>query len=337
MPNSCSPNKVVHDNTFQVYVDQNGDFYPDNWVFDYKPQPKNAGGKNGAYSLTTIAAFPYSPDYLTENLQDAKLNTLKSISEKFNSKDRVFIFVHGFNNNKEKADTAYNTLEKQIDFKPEDGLIKFYWDGLYTKQSIGALKIWKKACGYSQLAGERGLRSILNQFNNKEIIIISHSRGASVVLSALSDGPYQQSFIENTREYHNVSVHQQPRLSENNNTIKLLMLAPAVGYVDFREIDYYTNSPNSYRQFSDQIKSIHLTVNKNDNILKKYIKVLSDKHNPTDLGYNISTFENLSPNYPRMSMTSFDSLKSHDFNKYIKDDRFLPMLNKVLNSNNSSL
>ena len=322
IPNNQTPNETLSSNSYKVFVDQNGDFYPDRWESKYGEHPKNATKKNGAYSLNTLAIR----QNLTKDLSSFRIETLDEIKEKFINNDRIFILIHGYNNSENEADLGFETIKSKIDFQKKDGIIEFYWDGLVAEGPIGSFDIWFNATGYSQLAGERALRPILNLFSNKNIVLISHSRGASVLLSGLSDPPYKKKFADQTFELHEIKVQNGPALAENNNSIQAIMLAPALGQVDFRTPEYYTSDSGSFRVFSNQLDNIHITVNRDDKILKKYVKALSSKYNPTDLGYNIGVFELLKQSYSIMSMTDFNGLNSHSFIDYANDKRFLEIL-----------
>ena len=322
IPNNQTPNEPISEKSYKVFVDQNGDFYPDDWEKTYGEHPKNAAGRKGAYSLNILA----KRQNLTKNLTSFKSETLKEIKEKFVNSKRIYILIHGFNNSQSKADSSFTSIQNKINFQPNEGVIKFYWDGLVADGPIESFDIWFNATGYSQLAGERALRPIINLFDHKEIILISHSRGGSVLLSALSDPPYDKDFAEDTFKFHDIKVHNQPKLYENNNIINAILLAPALGQVDFREPDYNKRNMTPFRNFSNQVNNIHITVNKDDKILKKYIKVLSSKANPTDLGYNINVFNLLKKSYPKMSMSNFNGLNSHSFIDYVNDSKFLRIL-----------
>ena len=53
VPTSQNPNNFIQPNTTSSFVDQNGNFYPDNWLKTYGNPPKNAGRRD--YSLMKIA------------------------------------------------------------------------------------------------------------------------------------------------------------------------------------------------------------------------------------------------------------------------------------------
>lgn len=301
---------------FESWVDQNGTFYPNNWRSNFgKPN------RNGAHSLQTIARE--SKDLQSE-IEKAEISTQKSFSGFLKDKKRLFVLIHGFNNNEREAKQAYKKIEQQIAFTPSDGVLEFYWDGLVSKLP---LKIWFNATGYSQLAGTKGLRKLLNLAEDKEIIFIVHSRGASVLLSALSDPPYRESFEKETALYHNVHVHQNTPLRDGSNDMKALVLAPAIGLIDFKTPDFYTGN-DSFRSFDRQLTKFHHTVNPQDPVLKKYVGI-AGYFNPTDLGLNVETAKELNAHDRRFTHEVWLDLDEHGFEDYVESPNFGRMLQKL--------
>ncbi len=326
IPQNQTPNESIDSITYKVYVDQNGDFYPDNWEQKYGSHPPNAAKRNGAYSLNAIAINRN----IQRDLKTSRESKLTEIKDMFKNKKKLYIFIHGYNNNEVDASNGFDTIKSKIKLNSDDGIIKFYWDGLKANGPVNSFDIWFNASGYSQLAGERALRPIINLFSSKDIVIISHSRGASVLLSSLSNPPYNNKFAEDTYKFHSIKVHNEPSLIENNNNIDILMLAPAIGQVDFRQSDYDSDTNMTpFRKFSSQVKNIYLTVNKDDKTLGKYFKPISSKYNPTDLGYNLDVFNLISKSYSQMKYFDFKGLESHNFIKYVNDPRFKLVLKEM--------
>lgn len=286
----------------------------------YGPHPKNS--KRYAYSLVTNA----QERNLSTELLESEDEILQEIETKTKNSNRIFILVHGYNNGEASATSSYLEIRNKIKLNEGDYLIDFHWDGMFSPTGLGSIKIWFNATGYSQLAGEYGLRKILNLFTAKEIFLISHSRGASVVLSALSTPPYDPKFARDTKEELGVIVGGSSPLIEQNNTINCVFLAPAVGQVDFRTADYYNSDESSYRKFTNQLVQIYITVNRQDPKLKKYVGFAADNFNPTDLGYDSAVFEELNKEYGIFRMKDFSGMKSHKFKSYIRNPLFLEVL-----------
>ncbi|MFS4473637.1 alpha/beta hydrolase [Chryseobacterium sp. T20] len=310
IPNSTNPNIQIPPNTTVAFVDLNGNFYTENWDTQIGPYKKT--------SSLYLTAQQNNTTHILTNFETKKL---AEYHRDVSNKKRVFIFVHGYNNNEAKSKKNYDLLRTKINIDPtQDQIIEFYWDGLTSNNPFSSARIWFYATGYSQMAGEFGLRKILNEIHNKDIFIISHSRGASVVLSSLSNPPYNDKFRRDT-ESLGIAVDNNTPLSENANRIVCIMLAPAIG-----EIDFTKQSDNrAYRNFSPQLKNIHITTNKDDYVLKKFIG-LQNELNPTTLGYNDRAYNNLKSTYSFFTVDNFDGQNSHSFDVYINNPKFQKMI-----------
>lgn len=325
--NYINPNSISNEE-INAFVDQNGTFYPNEWEEKYgTPCKINCWRKH--YSL--IANANSKGKDSIQYLATEEDRIIGNFENKLNASDRIFILVHGYNNDASLSKRNYARIKEIIELKESDAVIEFFWDGLISKSSVaGDAKIWFKATGYSQLAGAEGLRDILNSVSNKEIFIITHSRGASVALSSLSNPPYGKGFAEETLETHLIDVSESKPLENKNNKIKLLMLAPAVGDVDFKKPSYYQGD-TSYRSFSNQLVSISYTVNPNDSILKKILgwPNVAEKFNPTDLGYSLKSGDPIKSYYGNVKSYDFSETDSHNFIEYLGNSNFILMLSEA--------
>lgn len=320
IPPTAYPNQIEKNNKVQSFVDQNGNFYPNQWRKTYGNPPKNA--KKNEYSLMKIAAEKGIEKEL-HHFENRLLDQMKTV---FQKKERIFIFIHGFNSDFEASTANYDYAKSLLNYdSKKDEIIQFYWDGLKSESLFGGAKIWFNSTNFSQMAGEFGLRRILNTINNKHIYIISHSRGASVVLSALSTPPFEKNVKEETLEDHHVDVDQAQNLSENNNAIVCLMLAPAIGLQDFKVKDFHEGD-DAFRHFTPQLKILHITINNTDKLLKKYIGFLSKVLEPTDLGFKEDAYNTLTQHYSFFEKTDFTGLKTHAFKGYLESPKFKEML-----------
>lgn len=331
----------------QVFVDQDGTFYPKGWQTLFGEPPRRGG-----YSLMSIAR----QRGLEASLRRAEDQALDTISTFIRSKQRVFILIHGFNNDQRAAEGAYSKIQDAIAFEPGDGVISFFWDGLVAS-GPGPAKIWFPATGYSQLAGQNALRRILNRTVDKTVVIIAHSRGASVALSALSDPPYNTEFARATCERNRIDVTVLPRKAcdlgessvtrlpvpmDNGNRISMLFLAPAIGDVDFRSPAFYDRdcpldnheSSCAYRSLGRQVTRIVHTVNPNDPVLAKYIQLsrlnpLSERFNPTEFGLSATATKRLQMYLPNLSYVELNDLDAHAFDRYVTHHDFPFLLRAV--------
>ena len=92
VPTSQAPNNFIEPNTSSSFVDQNGNFYPNNWKKKYGKPPANANRKE--YSLMKIA----TEQQFDNELSIYEKNRLSAIANRVKSKKRVIIFVHGIDN-----------------------------------------------------------------------------------------------------------------------------------------------------------------------------------------------------------------------------------------------
>ncbi|WP_313028193.1 alpha/beta hydrolase [Soonwooa sp.] len=319
-PKSQTPNKIESSSMAYSFVDQNGNFYPDNWSSQYGKPPKNAKSKE--FSLKKLA----SEKGKEIELSASEKTKIAQVANSGKNKNRIFVFVHGFNASSEEVTKSYRAIKSQLNTTNKDQIINFYWDGLVAQSMFGAGKIWFNATNNSQMAGEFGLRRLLNSYQNKDIYIISHSRGASVVLSSLSNPPFSKREIEDRKDDHNVDIDNDSKiLQEKNNSIYCIMLAPAIGTKDFKSEDLKSGE-DSYREFSPQLKKVHITINNTDPTLKKFLGFLSDKLKPTDLGYKSDAFDALKEHYDFLEKTDFSGQKSHNFDVYIRNPKFKVIL-----------
>ena len=318
IPTSQVPNNFINPNISSAYVDQNGNFFPNQWKKKYGEPSKNATRKE--YSLMKIA----TENGFQEDLTKFENSHLNSFANRVKNKKRIIILVHGINNDYMQSLTNYNKARTYMDLNSQkDEVVNFYWDGLKTTSLFGAAKVWVSATTNSKLAGEYGLRRILNSISNKEIYIISHSRGAAVVLSAIANPALKPTEKRLAEEVHHVEIEDAKPLKENGNKIYSIMLAPAIGVVDFQ------NEDGQFKVFSPQLKMIHSTINNTDFVLGKgKTGILSKSFTSTDFGYNPETFNEIAKQYNLCESTDFTGQNSHEFKDYITNPKFKEILKK---------
>lgn len=328
-----------------VFIDQNGTFYGDNWMaitsrdeILHRGSLLNATSGDGA-ARTRVA--------------QAEERLLESIRDMVADKGRVVIVTHGYNNSPAEAGEAFDLIEQRISWRPDDVLIRVYWDGMIGSNG-GELPIWFAATGASQLVGSRGLRRLLNLFESRDVTLISHSRGASVLLSALSNPVYSYEFRETTTSLdfaNSPDFLKPPPLEDNANRLNLILLAPAVGFPDFwgleceqtRKSEKRCNdtAPSSaasssrgasrcreLRNFPSQLYSISYTVNRGDSVLRKKVGNLRRYFNATDLGYDAAIGQRVASCYPGLTFRVFPLADehAHPYVLYAQDPELASML-----------
>lgn len=297
----------VRDQQMTVHVDQFGRSFPANWDRDYG-EPVRFDG----YSLELRAK---SRGHLSK-LGEQAAAMLQDFEEFARNKKRLIFFVHGYNAAASESEEVYQKLTNRLALSKDDATVHFFWDGLIaTVPLLGDARIWFWACGNSHLAGTNGLRPLLNRLAGKEVILVAHSRGAHVVLSALSNPRVKPEFARKTNAVMARDMFSDPPLQDQGNAIQVLLLAPAVGRVDFFVPNAATGQ--SYRSLGPQLKKIVHTVNPEDQTLKKYFSGLSDNFNSTDLGYSSELSRELQAHYPFIEEVAVTNLPAHGFGRYV--------------------
>jgi len=261
-----------------LYADANGHLYPDAWSprFDRdRIELRHA----------LLASADFDPA-VHRFLREERERQLDAVAGRLRDRSRVFILVHGFNNNQPEAREAFEAVRSRLPLDSTDSVIEFHWDGLSSPSRIGQGAMWFNAAGYSQLAGTQALRGLLRRLAGKRIIVIAHSRGASVTLSALSDPAYNSTFRRQTEALLGDDFGSPP-LTDGSGAIDLIFLAPAIGNPDFRRPGATGNDcRRDYRDFPRALRSIRYTVNRRDPVLSKIFPPFTHHFNATDLGYD---------------------------------------------------
>jgi len=328
-----------------VWVDQNGDFYHPDGRDDLEGLFKQSGKFCLAKRDLPKDANGPKVDYVRS---DRILAVEKYMQESIGDKAPVCILVHGFNNTPSEARDPYNKLVSDMSSRaPNMKFIAFYWDGLTDDGSyFGALQIWNNSTGFSQMAGMYGLRNTINMLGKERpILILTHSRGASVALSSLSDPPFTQKFIESTTvPLHGIEVYgaDKPALAHESNKIAIGMLAPAIGEIDFckyelrgrfNNADMSEDNVKNYRVIP--CKEIIIGYKNTDDTLRKYLGV-ENKFNATSIGCRTASRERIKSIYNQMTepirVTSIEISNSdtnHGFSTYLMGPGYTKFLDAV--------
>lgn len=321
----------------EVFADANGTLYPSGWRRYFHPRvsKKHPGeGRWMAGSLLAQSSQNLKFRSLIERDGSRQLGEIKAFAARHR---RIFILIHGYNASVEETNIPFAKIESELDLRAGDGVIRFYWDGLIGK-GVGAIKTWLSAANASQLVGSRGLRDVLDQIEGREVFVIAHSRGASVVMSALGNPVYSPKFWGRAslrarfwgKPYR--SLLSPKPLEDHGNSIHILMLAPAIDRIDFCEA---SEQPVTFKGFvcaklrplGSQVKSFAYTVNPSDPVLGKLF-LSSHALVPTGLGYNPQIGRDLkAEQYALFQQYLFDNPEGfHAFKDYAAHPVFLQML-----------
>jgi hypothetical protein len=135
----------------------------------------------------------------------------------------LVILVHGCNNTYGEARRSYELARMLLPVK-DVAVLEVYWDG----GAGDPVALWRHARRQSKWAG-LGLRRVLNRLDPAtEVRVLSHSRGASVIVSALWNLPLREGVEEEKRFRAAQGVEAPPDLLRT----RLAMIVPAMGEED---------------------------------------------------------------------------------------------------------
>lgn len=289
LPWSAYPTGYVDVPRLRIHVDQNGDFYPANW----QVQPGYAAVRDGK---SLAMAYAHLPQADRERfLSGFRTEALAEVRRAAEGRSRIFVLVHGFNAEAGSAGAAYAIVDRLIPFdRDRDLVIEMYWDGLRDNgRRLNGARIWFPSAATSQMAGSRALRPILGQLRNAQVVLLSHSRGASVILSAFGNPSYTPEFTRDTLAAGLPAEYLSPPeldYADANLRIDAVMLAAAAGNPDFWQASCSGRVDcNIWRPLTG-LGSIRYMRNPGDPILsKRFIPLIpwapSCHFNATTLGY----------------------------------------------------
>lgn len=261
-------------NTLRVAFDQSGAIYPRDgsvvpWDTVQMRRLNEVTGRN-AFLLEKIhvgpdtSNTPYTPAMRAALLQDAtrRLNSMLQPGGK------LLVLVHGFNENYDDARKNFDIFRNAVG-EPLPPTLEVFWDGLIIPdQTFGQaarLWFWPNAVLYSNLAGQHGLRHLLNGIAvPTDVRVLTFSRGAAVALSAVADPIYDA-------EWGPAPSFSNPQI----RSIKLGMVAAAVGSGHLRD--------EANEQLSRRVELV-VGFNCKDFALRKL--VAAGKYGDTRLGTN---------------------------------------------------
>ena len=319
--------------TARIFVDAEGTFFPERW------RPPGLG-PFGVWRAATLLGESMRRRDLGPLLRAERTRQLGELRAFLADKRRVFVFIHGFDNNQADAEEPYGMLSRRIDFEPGDGVILFHWDGFDARIFTAQLHFWQAAANNSQMAGMRGLRPVLDLTGpGQKVFLISHSRGGAVILSALSNPRLSRGFAARTRRLPYARAEHlldPPTLRPGARNIHALMMGPAIGRVDFLVADCPARSGRNGRACDrvrdfPRLASLDYTLNACDEVLDKFVG-LSAAFTPTGFGLVPEIGRRLAPDLARQGIVMrAHRVTPHDhvFPLYAADPVFSQMLAAV--------
>jgi len=211
-------------NTVRIFFDQWGSVYPKAPPAQMPTSP--ILGWNAPFSISThmqATQQNYDKRTVTDLVGEFGRDIIRSLD--MNSTKRLYVLIHGYNNSFSEASKTFEDIRCQIlnANAKVSVFLEVYWDGLYEGLFTVPIPVWYwfDSMTYSNLVGQVGLRRILNQLpNDTELIFITHSRGAGVAFSALTDPMYDS---------HITIPNFESIDARRFSSITLIAVAPAIG------------------------------------------------------------------------------------------------------------
>lgn len=221
--------------TLRVAFDQDGSIYPrDSARVAWDTyELRRVGAASGRYGLRlkeikdSADQRPYTPELRAALQRDA----IDRLNRMLVGQDTLVILIHGFNEQYDDAKKNFDTFRAAL-FPARYPILEVYWDGLTIPfrekagefSGLSRLSFWPEAVLYSSLAGQFGLRPLLEGIDRPvDVRILTFSRGAAVALSAVSNSKFDDQYKD--RYAKAPFAMSNPRL----RSVKMGLVAAAVG------------------------------------------------------------------------------------------------------------
>ena len=235
----------------------------------------------------------------------------------------LMVLIHGINNTYGTARRSYKLARLQVEDRFRNrkfAYLEVYWDGYYGDP----VPVWGQAKSSSLRAG-LGLRRLLNRLDPRTPIrVLTHSRGAAVIASALWNFPMDSRHPEiDAYRAAQESVPTPDQLLD----VRVGMLVPAMGADAFDS--YFDRTPGRGRPAVHD--RIILGINEDDPAVGKGL-LPSWTFGSTELGCNPALFDSAVKPVLKgaASLVDFSACDIHDFKEYLLrrpfEESFLPLL-----------
>lgn len=177
----------------RIAIDQDGNLYPRsaqqfNWENDASSVAEPLLGTG--FRLTSVRKD--GQQLYTPAVQQSALDSVASeLNRRLDGKAMLILFIHGFNNGFIDGADSFKHMHDYVhdSARANAVVVEVFWDGFQARVLSGnpSSSYWQRSLDYSDLAGQRGLRDVLNRVaRDVDVRIVTHSRGAAVAMSMLT-------------------------------------------------------------------------------------------------------------------------------------------------------
>ncbi len=270
---------VPEKNTTRLFLDKNGDFYPEETIsylgldsvecsliayFRLHNDEFIRIAERHNLELANFSEINFR--ILQDSIVSRKLTKLHSVLD---DKSGLFVLIHGFRKHLVPAigditaHEEYTFMKAQINKNSSystNQFLEIYWDGMYLKPerslkfAFALGKMFKKQSFGNATETGIGLRKFISEINRKEITLISHSLGAEVMINLLFN-----------------ARRDCPYPTPSQGKINACMIAAAISKKPFK--NYYNRTTQLDHSEKDNYQ-LSIIYNKKDFVLSKSTRLL---------------------------------------------------------------
>lgn len=337
----------------RVFLDRHGDFYPNSVILEADLQERNASLREyyaahpaafsavaQEYGVSTQAAFDEAFAAFQSSIVADLLRQVNALDEQSD----LFFLIHGFRkpmlpqrggspSSRGYAAVRASIQESYAARSRRAVFVEVYWDGTYdccigrkTKVNKRIFKLFEDVAQINASEVGYGLRRLVSAVDRQELSIVTHSLGAQVGLSLLT----------NTYD-ERIAREEQALPTPPQEQLNVCFLAPAISRAPFEEYHERTTDTDPATEDNYQLSILY---NEKDFVLKKRWKIFGPgpkKYGNTSLGCNCrkeadKLQAHFSETFPNSALTLYDANigATHRFVRYARAEAFGLFLESVL-------
>ncbi|MEL6658942.1 MAG: hypothetical protein AAFP77_20710 [Bacteroidota bacterium] len=335
----------------RVFLDRQGDFYPEAIIPDSALLDNNASIQ--AYFTSHPDAFVKTAahydlqitGYSEQHFATLQEKIIGQLVDRINTLDQereLFLLIHGFRKPlvpqqwSSSSKNDYNNVRSSIAgrYAPDKApqFVEVYWDGTFdccigrkTKVNKRIFQLFEDVAQVQATRTGYALRQIIEGIEREQLNIVTHSLGAQVGVSIVSN-TYDER-IDTTLQ--SLPTPAQPR-------VNLCLLAPAISKEPFFDYDERTTAIDLEAE-----DNYHLSVlyNKKDFVLRKRVLIFGPgprKYGNTALGCNChrelyKLEDYFSEHFPNSPLNLHEAAigGTHRFWRYVESEAFSSFLDQL--------